>query len=320
MKFKHTFSVFIDNFKTTYKLLLYRLIVLGLAVCVYASIVFPLISRIANTQAFVVVSEHIANFFIKFAELDFAGMQASFGAFKTSIESLFITIAQFRLDIIWGAIAIILTFIVQNVFLGLGNYVTGALVNDKMALQANSSFIGTLIKNLDKAFLYNLVYVPLTFIYDLVCAVGAYLLFFVLLRVFILLQVFLFVSFMVVAITIKSTFVSDWLPAMIYGNMGPIKAMRYSFRRKGKNTGAVMSHYLILTLIIFALNMASIFFTLGAGFIITVSMGNVLCCCFAFVNYCEDNKHKYFLDRNTIIRPEIEHQLTREEFFRGENK
>jgi len=320
MRFKHTFSVFIDNFKVTYKLLLYRLIVLGIAICVYASIVFPLINRIADTQAFLAVTDNFASFFLNFADLNFAGIQTAFGQLKTSIETLFTVIAQFHADIIWGAVALILTFIVQNIFLGLGNYVAGALINDKMALQANSSFIGALVKNLDKAFLYNIVYVPLTFIYDLICAVGAYLLFFVLFRGFVLIQIFLFSSFMVLAITIKSTFTSDWLPAMIYGNKGPLKAMKYSFARKNKNTAAVMSNFLMLTLIIFAMNMCAVFFTLGAGIIVTISTGNVLCACFSFVNYCEDNKHKYFLDKNTIIRPETERVLTREEFFRGENK
>ena len=97
-------------------------------------------------------------------------------------------------------------------------------------------------------------------------------------------------------------------------------AMKYSFARKNKNTSAVMSNFLMLTLIIFAMNMCAVFFTLGAGIIVAISTGNVLCTCFSFVNYCEDNKHKYFLDKNTIIRPETERVLTREEFFRGENK
>lgn len=320
MRFKHTFSVFIDNFKTTYKLLLYRLIVLCIAVCIYASIVFPLIGRITDTEAFLSVSEHLRTFFIKLADLDFAGMQSSFGNFKAAFESLLLTIAQFHADIIWGAIAIIFTFIVQNVFLGLGSYTTNVLIKDKMALQANSSFVGTLIKNLDKAFLYNIVYVPLTFIYDLIVSIGLYFVFFSLVKTFILVQIFLYTTCMVFAITIKCTYTSDWLPAMIYGNMGPIQAMKYSFSKKGKDLATVISTYLVLVLIVLAMNMCAVFFTLGSGLIITISTGNIIFACFAFVNYCQNNKIKYFLDKDTIIRPDTEKAISREDFFRGNNE
>lgn len=320
MRFKHTFSVFIDNFKTTYKLLLYRLIVLCIAVCIYASIVFPLIGRITDTEAFLSVSEHLRTLFIKLADLDFAGIQSAFGNFKTALESLFITISQFHVDIIWGAIAIVFTFIVQNVFLGLGNYTVNVLIKDKMALQANSSFIGTLIKNLDKAFLYNIVYVPITFIYDLIVTIGFYFLFFSLIKTFILVQVFLYTTCVIFAITIKCTYTSDWLPAMIYGNMGPIKAMKYSFNKKGKDVSSVISTYLILVLMVLAINVCAVFFTLGSGLIITISTGNIVFASFAFVNYCQDNKIKYFTDKNTIIRHDTEKPISRVDFFRGNNE
>ena len=40
--------------------------------------------------------------------------------------------------------------------------------------------------------------------------------------------------------------------------------------------------------------------------------------CFEFVNYYDREELKYFIDKNTIIKPERERAVTREEFFRGE--
>jgi glucan phosphoethanolaminetransferase (alkaline phosphatase superfamily) len=189
-----------------------------------------------------------------------------------------------------------------------------------MALQANTSFIRSLIKNLGKAALYNIIYVSMTFVYDLICVVIVYSLFFLLLSFLpILIKIFLFVTVIVVLTANKLTFTCDWLPSLIYGKSNNRQAIAKSFSRKGKRTANIFSNYLVLTIIILGLNVAALIFTFGAGFLITLPASYLLLISFQFINYCDDNGINYFTDKNTIVKQEKEKTLSVEEFFKGEN-
>ena len=79
-----------------------------------------------------------------------------------------------------------------------------------------------------------------------------------------------------------------------------------------------MSNFFVLILLIFAVNVIGIVFTFGAGGLLTIPSSYIILLCFEFVNYYDREELKYFIDKNTIIKPEKEKPVTREEFFRGE--
>ncbi|MDE5943080.1 MAG: hypothetical protein K2H30_02600, partial [Clostridia bacterium] len=210
-------------------------------------------------------------------------------------------------------------YIVEKFFTGLGNYAAAAVINDKMALHANSSFCLSLIRNLKEACLYNLMYVPLSVIYDIGIVFGLYFLVFKgLFFVFVPFQLCLFVTLAVFAISVKMMFTTDWLPSLIRGKKGQGKAFLYTFDRRRKNSANVLANFFVITMLIFILNVAGAVFTLGSGLLITVPSSYIILVCFEFVNYYDREELKYFIDKKTIIKPEKERPLTREEFFRGE--
>ena len=191
-----------------------------------------------------------------------------------------------------------------------------------MALHANSPFLVTLVRNLKEASLYNLIYVPLSFAYDAACCIIGYLIIFKLFALipflYLPIKIFLFVTAIVVAVSVKMTFTTDWLPALIRGKAGQKKAFVYTFDRRRKRTLNVLSNFIVLVLIIFALNVGAIIFTFGVAGLITVPSSYVILLSFEFVNYYDREELKYFIDKKTIIKPEKERTLTREEFFKGE--
>jgi len=134
---------------------------------------------------------------------------------------------------------------------------------------------------------------------------------------FLPLRIFLYIVFMVVAVSFKMVFTTDWLPAIIRGKSGQRNAFVYTFKRKGKQTLNVLSNYIVLVLLIFSLNVAAVLCTFGAGALLTIPSSYVILVCFEFVNYYDREELKYFIDKKTIIKPEKEKPLTREEFFRG---
>jgi hypothetical protein len=320
MKLKHTLHVLVDNFSTTYKLLLYRIVVSLLFVCIYTAIVYPFISKITGAEQFKQFSEALTAVGRAFANLDLKEAENLLPSLKEAQDALYDYFMSKSGEWVWIAVLLLFVYFVQRFLHGLGNYTTGAIINDKMALRANSPFIGTAVKNLGKAALYNVIYVPIAILYDMICVVALYFLFF---KGFafipIIFKVFLFVTVIIFLVALKMTFTSDWLPSLIYGKKNNRQAMKYSFGRKNKSTATVLSNFIVMVLVILAVNVASIFFTFGAGLLISVPASYLLIISFEFVNYCDDNNVRYFTDRNTIIKPEKEHTPTREEFFKGDN-
>lgn len=319
MKFKHTLQILIDNFSVTYKQLVYKLVITLIAVGLSAALLYPFWKAMTGLPEFRNLIEGIKTFFTNLLE----GKTSELGNIREKIEialdSISILINHNTTVVALGITGLALIKLINMFLSSLGNYAAAAVINDKMAFRAQSPFFLTLIRNLKDASLYSLMYAPLSFLYDVACIALMYLFVFkALVFVPILLQIFLFATAIVFAVTLKLTFASDWLPALIRGKKKQLEAFAYTFNRKNKQTFNVLSNFIVLVLIIFALNVVAIFFTFGVGALLTVPASYVLLNSFQLVNYYDREDLKYFLDKKTIIKPEKEEVLTREEFFKGE--
>ena len=322
MKFKHTFNVFIDNFTVTYKQLLYRLIIALITMGLTAAIVVPLVNGLTTSPYYILLMDGIKALLQNILDGELTNIGATTAQIKEAFGALVNFVTEHFASIAWGVVGIVLIKLIANFFESLGNYATAAVINDRMALHAKSPFILTLIRNLKEACLYSLMYVPLSFLYDLVCLALVYLIVFKLFALlpfmYLPIQVFIALTIIVLAISVKMTLTSDWLPALIRGKTGQRKAFLYTFDRRKKNTLNVLSNFVVLVIIIFALNVAAILSTFGVGALLTIPSSYVVLISFEFVNYYDREELKYFIDKNTIIKPEKERPLTREEFFKGE--
>lgn len=323
MKFKHAFNVFVDNFGVTYKVLLYRLIILLFSLCLYSAVIFPFIAGISDTTEVLDLSAAIGDFGSALVNLDFAAMQTAWSGIREAFSALLKMLGAMTGSIVFTVCIIVLVYLVQKFLLGLGNYTAGAMINDKMAMRADSPFIGTLIKNLAKAALYNVIYVPISTAYDIAIFALTGSIFYGLFNAGtpLLLLIIFFSTAVAFLFTIKMTLTSDWLPALVYGKANNRGAMAYSFNYKaqGKSFSNVLANYVILVLTVYALNTAALFLTFGAGLFITLPASYVILICFEFVNYCDNNEIKYFMDKNTVVKPDREPVMTKERFFKGDN-
>lgn len=321
MKFKHSLNVLIDNFAVTYKHLLYKLVITIIAMVLYALVITPFINAVTSSPDYVSLIDGVKEFLKHLVRGD-GEIGSATEQIEKAFNALLNLIAENRGNIILGIVGLILVHTVEKFCTGLGNYAMAAIINDKMSLRANSPFFITLIKNLKEASLYNLMYAPLSVLYDVVCYLGAYLLIFRLIALIpfigLSLQIFLFITSVIILVSVKMTFTADWLPSLIRGKMGQREAFAYTFGRRNKKTFNVLSNFIVIVLIIMAVNVAAVLCTFGAGLLITIPSSYAILICFEFVNYYDREELKYFIDKNTIIKPEKERALTREEFFRGE--
>ncbi len=321
MKFKHAFNVLIDNFSLTYKQLLYRLIILGIAFTICYVGIYPFIKELLDSQSFNSLIGGIKSFINnllsgKVEELHDVSNKVA-AAYTDFINLLYEKTSQ----LVLSGLLLFLVYVVGRWFSSLGNYAAAAVINDKMAMRTSSHFFGTLIRNLKQASLFSLIYVPLTCLYDLGTAALAFLLVYLLVYGFlpVIWGIFLFILLIILAVSVKMTFVNDWMPALIRGKARQREAIKYTFSRKNKHTFNVMSNYVVLTLLILAVNVVALFFTLGVGMLLTVPASYLLLSCFQLVSYYEREEIRYSTDDHTIIKPNKKRILTREEFFRGED-
>lgn len=322
MEFKHAFHVFVDNFSTTYKLLVYRLIVLAVTIGLSCAVLVPSIGCIADTVQYTELKSSFSALWANIIALNFESLQTNAQTVREALDAFRHLLSDKSWLVATVAVCMCVVYVIDRFLVGVGNYVTGALVHDKMVMHTASSFTFTLFKNIRRAALYAVIFAPLCFLYDFIClvimwaviSVGLKGLPMTLVKIFIVAILFLVFS------AVKFTFTADWLPALISAKMKQRNALCYTFVRKGKRTLAVLSNSLVLKLIVFALNVAAGLFTFGAGLLLTLPASCVILTAYCFVNYFDRNKQKYFVDEYTVIGPKKETPVSREEFFKGDEQ
>ena len=324
MRFKHTIHVLIDNFRLAYKMLLYILIVALISGGLCAAIIIPFMRGLdSNGNLYNQLSSSISELLNNIGNGDMEYIKGSLEAVRTSFSAITDYLVDNPSSLVLCIIGLAAVALINRFFIGLGNYAAATNINDRMTMQANSSFVGSLIKNLGRACAVNGIYAPLSLIYDaLTLALSGYLTLGLLYKkagVPILLALMLFVVLVLLLISVKMMFTTDWLPAMICGRQRTIPAIKFSLARRGKHSGAVYSFYATSLVMIMALNVLAAIGTLGAALLITVPLSYLYVLCYEFVNYCDSKELKYFVDKRTIIKPEREQELTREQFLRGDD-
>ena len=320
MKFKHTFHVFVDNFSIIYKHLLYGLIITATGIGLSCAVILPAINNIMGTGQYVSLSETLKALWTDVSNLNTELLHDDLSAFRTAMKEFLSMLGTDKVGLFaLCGILLAVVFLVYRFLMGLGNYTTGALINDKMTLQANSPFIGTMIKNLGRACLYNAIYVPVSFAYGALSLVIMWALFFKWLSFLpLLIEVFLFATVLIGLIAVKLAFTVNWLPSLIHGRQNNRKSIANGFKQTGKGFASVFSNFLVITLLILAVNVAAIAFTFGAGLLLTAPASFVMLISFEFVTYYDSNGLKYFIGGGSVVGPKKETPPTVEEFFKGE--
>ncbi|MCD8201170.1 MAG: hypothetical protein LUD47_03780 [Clostridia bacterium] len=321
MRFKRTFHVFVDNFSTTYKLLLYKVIVWAIFGAISFGVLYPVIHKITDTAAWESLTENIGELVRAMFNFTSEGPNATevWDTVKTSFNDVWEVVKDMSGQVIASLVGFGIVVLVQRFVQSLGHFAASSVVHDKMEMQAKTPFLAAYTRNLGKAALFSVIYVPITFVYDIGCLI---LLGYVFVEVssFLLLRIFMFILLFVILMIIRQTFTTDWIPCILFGGWKPARAIKPTFSRKGKGTWSVLSGYVVYMLILIAGNVAALFLTFGVGLLITLPASYVILFSFQNVNYCYTNDLSYFLDRDTIVRPEKERVVSREDFFRGNDK
>lgn len=304
MRFKNTLSIVIDNFVNVFKLLLYRLV----SNVIFFSLVYVILTLnlkgIVKSQEATDIFNLIKGFFDSLVSGDvewLSTFQANFNAAITAFVSL---LKAHIGSIVWSVVGVCLIYLLARFANGLCVFAIGNAVNDRMQIYAHTKFSTAYFMNLGKAALYQVIYVPVIFLYDVVTVVVCYFFFFSALSFLpLIFTIAMAVTGVVCMQALKFTLISAWMPAIITDGEKVCSAMKKSVCRK-RGFGKRFAGFLVIIYMIIILNVTTAVCTLGSGLLLTIPISFLLILCMQFVDYYEDGKKKYFIAYDKIVNAE----------------
>lgn len=306
MRFRNSVVLLIENFKNVYRILLYKLIILLIGSALTSALLIPGLIEIFESGQFSAMVEDVKAFLLAFVPAE--GASEALTAAKDallgdngSLEVFFNFVASKATGIIWTIIGCAVIYLLQRFADTLCYFSIGGLLNDKMATYAESSFSSVYVSNLGKASMYSLVYVPVVFLFDLLTWTLAIL---ILSYIPILLALFLAVTVIVLCQSVKLTFTSGWLPAMVVDNKKISEVMFKRSEEEKQQRTKVFATYVSSVYAVIVLNVVAALCTMGSALLITVPASFFMFICIQFVNYYTLTGKKYFITYESIVTNE----------------
>lgn len=318
MRFKHSLLVFIDNIATTYKVLIYKLIVLVIVTALSLAVILPSLNAVQSTAEYVALSEEIKAFFADISALKVTNLDTSFGNIKAELGDFIQVLTSNGLLAIDIVCAIVIAFI-YYFLTAIGDFGLGETLNNRMMLRAHTPYAATLLKDLRRASLYAIIYTPISLLFY---AIGGVIIWAIAFKALsfapILAKLFVAATLTILLFALKFAFTTDWMPHLLHTNCSNRKAIAYCLKPKKGAFLRVLSTLIFMVILIYVINTVCCLFTFGAALILTIPAGTMLLTCYQFVNYCDNNSLKFFIDDYVIIGPQKEAKMTSEEFFKGD--
>lgn len=312
MRFEHSVKITVGNFSSVFKYMLYR-IVTGV---VFFSLIYVVLRL---SLSFIVSSEEVAvlrELVKETVKCIISGNVERLGEINKNAEYQNAVLAIGRLiaqggGAIAGAIVgVILIYLVARIVDGLATFALGAIVNDRMSIYSRMPFSTALFSTVGQGIFYELIYVPLSFLYDALTVLLCWFVFFYL-RDLIIGSSFMAVaaslslfalSFMLLE-ALKMTLISSWIPSMIADKTKVTKAFAQSLKNKRCFASRFVC-FLSSIAIIIVVNILFCVCTLGSALLITVPVSFLFLLSVQFVYYYHDVRKKYFISAGVVFSPE----------------
>ena len=306
MAIKRALRLLIDNFYNVFKLLLYRLVMGALFVGLsYFILDLGLRSLLEGPEV-----EHVLTMVGEFFEALVSGKTAYLESFRGNfVEALKALFTAFTADLgsIIGSFAgVVVLYLVFRFLNGMATFGMMSISYDRLSTFGKTSFSAAFFENLGRAVRYHLLYVPLSFVYDVLALVLCWFFFFYtpsLLGDTSVLTVFLGLSLTVavyiVLQAVKLTFISSWMPYAVE-NKKVLAGLRDSFTLKGKFLRRFVS-YLIAIYLMVVINVVCGFCTLGSFLLITLPASAIYLLWLQLVLYYHENGRKYYLHARKVV-------------------
>lgn len=306
MKLKNAFRIVTDSFSNTYKLLLYRLVTGAVFFGLYYAVLSLGLHTIVSSGELKEIFSLVGEFFKALVSGNIAYLETFRETFLEAVKAFASVLGANVGSIVGSLVGVCVLYLISRFLNGVALFAMGNIVCDKMTMYSRTSFSAAFFKNLGQAMLYQVIYVPLAFVYDVIAITLCWFFFFFapsLLPSWGLFTVLLGLSLSIAAFlcleALKMTLISAWMPAVVLGD-NVIGGLRGAFRNTGKGFGGRFSNYLILIYLIVIGNIVCAVCSLGSFLLITIPVSYLLLLSLQFICYFEDNGKKYYVSFHKI--------------------
>ncbi len=315
MRFRNAFHITIDNFQNVFKLLLYYFI----TALLFGSLIYVILklslSSLLESAEMNSVKDLIGEFFRALTTGDTERLHTFREEFEEAVKQLVLLLGHNSGKIAGAIVGVCVMYLLMRFANGLAMFAVGNTVNDRMSTFSRTSFSSAYFKNIGQASLYQLIYVPLCFLFDVFMGIACWFLFFYLPSFLpgqgilnVLLALCLTMTAVACLEALKMTLISSWMPAMIADKKKVGAGMKYSFACK-KDFGRRFVAFLVSVYLIIVVNVVFGLFTFGSALLITVPCSFVFLLSMQFVNYYNLNSRKFFITYQKIVGGEDESQI-----------
>lgn len=312
MLFRNAFRLLTENFKSVYRILLYKLIVALIASAICCALILPELIEVWNAEqtqklladgkAFIEALFAVDgdSTVVKAEIFGEAGSLRAFGMLLSSKTTAFVLVA----------VGCLIVYLLRRFVETLCYFTTGSMLGDKMSTYSETPFFTAFVANLGKASLYALVYVPIVFLFDLftVCLV---LLIFALIAT--IPAITISITLIALLQALKLTLTGYWMPAMTADGKKISKVFCDMDKKERKQGWKIFSNYVVSVYLVIVVNVVVATTTFGSGLILTVPASFMLFICQQYVHYYTIKGKKYFITYDKIsVNPD---KGDREHFF-----
>jgi hypothetical protein len=281
--------------------LLYKLIVIVLAVAISAVVLLPQLNDIWNSEPMDAIIVGMQSFFKGVFTADaqlLSQVKQSLFSENGALHRFAQLLSSEALGIILSLVGCVIVYLIKRFVDAVYSFSVGSVLSDKMSTYAESLISTAFVSNLAKACVYALVFVPISFLFDVAIIAGIITIFFVFDLFFAL---FLSMTFFVFALALRWTFTYRWMPAMITDQQSLRKAVKGDKKTDRKLFKRIYLNYVVVNYLVIIVNVLAALATFGSALIITVPATCFYYICQQFVAYYMITGKKYFITYDKIV-------------------
>lgn len=300
MRAKNALKIAVGNYALVFKNLLYKIIVftifsfvIGLLLKIRLKPVFDLLRPVFADLANIVIA------ILK--DTDYptvsAALKADFGAVISYLSNNVGSMV---------ATAFILTgiFFIYRFVTGISDCTLMILVNEHMTELSHRGYIVTLVENLKKILLYQLIDAVSIIVYTALVALISWGVFTLMFMILPIASLFATAFIIVIASALYCTVFSQVMANILIGENKNFKqSLLKGLTPKREYFGKMFAVYISVIIILIYLNVTVTIFTFGVGELILIPFASLLLVTLKTVDYFTINKKKYFIDFDNIFIP-----------------
>lgn len=306
MRFRNAFHITIDNFSSAFKMLLYRLVVAAITFSIVYVILRLALDTIVQSAEVETLKSMVGEFFRALVSGDSAVLQDFQDNFHNALVDFLALLANNGGAIAGAIIGVCLMYLFSRFLNGLCLFAVAGTMYDRMSVFSRTSFSASYFKHLGNAALYEIIYVPLVFLYDAVGILICWFFFFYVPSFLpswgflpVILSLCLTITLIVFFQSLKMTLISSWIPSVISGEKRVGEGLRDTLRAK-KGFWRRMATYVAAVYLVIVTNVAFGMCTVGSALFISVPLSFIFLLALQFVHAFEDNNRKYFISVHDI--------------------